>query len=195
MRVHPDLGRTYDVALLPAARGSRTGVVVLTDVSEQERRERAEREFVTNAAHELRTPLSAIASAVEVLQHGAKERRDDRDRFLSVVERQTTRLTSLANALLTLARAQTGSEPVRLEPVQLAPIVHEIAGDDGASRISIELCCEDIAVLAHRELLHQALANLTANALKYAGGRTWRSELRIRRRPRASRRSPIAARE
>ena len=171
MRVHPDLGRTYDVALLPATRGSRTGVVVLTDVSEQERRERAEREFVTNAAHELRTPLSAIASAVEVLQSGAKERRDDRDRFLSVVERQTTRLTSLANALLTLARAQTGSEPVRLEPVRLAPIVKEIAGDDGASRVSVELCCEDAEALAHRELLHQALANLTANAIKHAGGK------------------------
>ena len=146
-------------------------MVVLTDVSERERRERAEREFVTNAAHELRTPLSAIASAVEVLQHGAKERRDDRDRFLSVVERQTTRLTSLANALLTLARAQTGSEPVRLEPVRLAPIVHEVVGDDEASHVSVELCCQDVEVLAHRELLHQALANLTANALKYAGGK------------------------
>jgi signal transduction histidine kinase len=64
MRVHPDPERTYLVALLPATRRSYAGVVVFTDVTEQERRERAEREFVTNAAHELRTPLSAIATAV-----------------------------------------------------------------------------------------------------------------------------------
>jgi len=48
-------------------------VLVLTDVSERERREAAEREFVTNAAHELRTPLAAIGGAVEVLQSGAKD--------------------------------------------------------------------------------------------------------------------------
>jgi signal transduction histidine kinase len=170
MRIHPDPGRTYDVALLPAGRESQTGVVVFTDVSEQERRERAEREFVTNAAHELRTPLSAITSAVEVLQHGAKEKPADRDRFLGVVERQTTRLTSLAHALLTLARAQTGAEPVRLEPVPVSPIVHEIAEAAGASRLSVEVCCEGVAVVAHTDLLHQALENLTANALKHANG-------------------------
>jgi len=170
IRVHPDLGRTYLVALLPATSRSHAGVVVFTDVTEQERRERAEREFVTNAAHELRTPLSAIASAVEVLQQGAKEHPPDRDRFLSVVERQTTRLTRLAHALLTLARAQTRLEPVRLEPVPLSPMLRDIAENAGDPSVSVELCCENVEVLAHRELLHQALENLATNALKHAGG-------------------------
>jgi len=171
MRVHPDPERTYVVALLPATRRSYAGVVVFTDVTEQERRERAEREFVTSAAHELRTPLSAIASAVEVLQQGAKEQPADRDRFLAVVERQTTRLTRLVHALLTLARAQTRSEPVRLEPVPVSPIVREIAESTGEPGVSVELCCESAEVLAHSELLHQALENLTTNALKHAAGR------------------------
>ena len=60
-RRHP--GRVEDLS----------AVLVFTDISERERRERAEREFVTNAAHELRTPLTAITSAVEVLQAGAKD--------------------------------------------------------------------------------------------------------------------------
>lgn len=171
MRVHPDPERTYAVALLPATRRSHAGVVVFTDVTEQERRERAEREFVTNAAHELRTPLSAIASAVEVLQQGAKERPAERDRFLAVVERQTARLTRLARALLTLARAQTRSEPVRLEPVRVSPIVRELAQGAGEPGVSVELCCENVEVLAHSELLHQALENLATNALKHAAGK------------------------
>lgn len=171
MRVHPDPERTYLVALLPATSRAHAGVVVFTDVTDHERRERAEREFVTNAAHELRTPLSAIASAVEVLQQGAKEQPADRDRFLAVVERQTTRLTRLAHALLTLARAQTRSEPVRLEPVPLAPMLRDIAENAADSLVSVELCCENVEVLAHSELLHQALDNLATNALKHASGR------------------------
>ena len=171
MRVHPDSERTYVVALLPATSRAHAGVVVFTDVTDHERRERAEREFVTNAAHELRTPLSAIASAVEVLQQGAKEQPADRDRFLAVVERQTIRLTRLAHALLTLARAQTRSEPVRVEPVPLSRMLRDIAENAGDSLVSVELCCENVEVLAHSELLHQALDNLATNALKHASGR------------------------
>jgi two-component system sensor histidine kinase VicK len=168
-RVSPDAASTFVIVLLPPSVGSSTGVIVVSDVTEQERRERAEREFVTNAAHELRTPIAAIASAVEVLQQGAKEQPSDRDRFLEVVERQTGRLTRLAHALLTLARAQTRAEPINLEPVLLAPLVREIAEAEKDVRIGVELQRDDIEVLAHRDLLFQALANLTANARKHAG--------------------------
>jgi two-component system sensor histidine kinase VicK len=170
VRTSPDPNREYVVALLPPTTNSPSGVLVITDVTETERRERSEREFVTNAAHELRTPLAAIASAVEVLQLGAKERATDRDRFLNVVERQTGRLTRLANALLTLARAQTRSEPIRLERVAIVPLVREVARELGEPGVAIEACCEDAEVLAHRELLHQALENLAANARKHASG-------------------------
>jgi len=166
IRAHLDSGRTYVVVLLPPTAASQAGVVVITDVTEQERREWAEREFVMNAAHELRTPLAAIASAVEVLQDGAKEHPDDRDRFLSVVERQTTRLTKLARSLLTLARAQTRSETVRLEPVPVSPLLDEIAAEVDDADVVVD-CSETVMVRAHRALLYQALENLTANARKH----------------------------
>jgi signal transduction histidine kinase len=170
IRAHLDSGRTYVVVLLPPTAASQAGVVVITDVTEQERREWAEREFVMNAAHELRTPLAAIASAVEVLQDGAKEHPDDRDRFLSVVERQTTRLTKLARSLLTLARAQTRSETVRLEPVPVSPLLDEIAAEVDDADVVVD-CSETVMVRAHRELLYQALENLTANARKHSARR------------------------
>jgi signal transduction histidine kinase len=169
LRMNPDPARTFILALLPPA-ASPAGVIVITDVTEEERRERAEREFVTNAAHELRTPVAAIASAVEVLQQGAKENPPDRDRFLELVERQTARLTNLARALLTLARAQTRSEAVRLEPVRLEPLVSEIAGSVTAESVAVEVCCEDAEALAHYELLHHAIENLLANARRHAAG-------------------------
>jgi two-component system, OmpR family, sensor histidine kinase VicK len=170
VHVHPSPETSYHVALLPPSRSSRSGVVVLTDVTEQERRERAEREFVMNAAHELRTPLAAIASAVEALETGAKDRDEDRDRFLAVVDRQTRRLTRLTHALLTLARAQTSAEPVKLETVAVGLLLHDIA-DELPDTPTVEICCDDLLVRAHSDLLRQALENLTANALKHAGGR------------------------
>ena len=171
IRTQPDAARTFIVSLIPPTSAFQAGAIVVNDVTEAERRERAEREFVTNAAHELRTPLAAIASAVDALQHGAKGTPADRDRFLDVVERQTSRLSRLAHALLTLARAQTRSEPVHLEPVAVAPLIREIAAPGSHQTISVDICCETVAVLAHAELLHQALDNLTRNALKHAAGR------------------------
>lgn len=170
LRVEPAPGLSYVIAILPPPAPTRAAVVVITDVTERERRERAEREFVTNAAHELRTPLAAIASAVEALQHGAKEQPDDRDRFLGVVERQTRRLTRLAHALLTLARAQTHAEGIRLEPVEVLPLLEEIVSTLDSPEVLVSACCPEVAVNAHRELLQQALENLTANALKHAPG-------------------------
>lgn len=167
LQTRSETGQTYVVALLPPAGGASAGVVVLTDETEKDRRERAEREFVTNAAHELRTPLTAIASAVEVLQSGAKEDASDRDRFLGVVERQTRRLTRLAHALLTLARAQTGSEPVSVEGVDVDELVRDVAEGSPNTRVCVG-SPQAPEALAHPELLRQALENLVTNAQKHA---------------------------
>lgn len=161
--------RTYAIVGIPPTPGSRTAVLVLSDISERERRERSEREFVANAAHELRTPLTAIASAVEALRAGAEEQPDERDRFLGIIERQTTRLVRLVRALLVLARAQTRQEPLRLEPVELQPLLQDVAASlSPPDEVAVEVTCPPgLAALAQRDLAEQVLANLAANAVKH----------------------------
>jgi signal transduction histidine kinase len=166
MHVAPELEHTYAITGVPAA-GSGTAVIVITDVTEQQRRERAEREFVANAAHELRTPITAIASAVEVLQLGAKDEPAERDRFLALIERQTARLGRLGRALLTLARAQSRAEPVQLEPVDVGRLLDDLATDLELPRTALAVE-DDALALAHDDLLRQAIENLVANARKYA---------------------------
>jgi two-component system sensor histidine kinase VicK len=143
-------------------------VLVFADVTEQERLRQAEREFVANASHELRTPVAAIASAVEALQAGAHEDPVDRARFIDLIGRQSTRLIRLTSALLTLARAQTGHEPLQLEPVELAPLLQDAAdtGDEFPGRVRVE-CPEPVTAIGRRDILEQALANLVGNALKH----------------------------
>jgi two-component system, OmpR family, phosphate regulon sensor histidine kinase PhoR len=144
-------------------------VSVFRDVTRDEQREQAEHEFVSNAAHELRTPLAAIVGAVEVLQAGAKEDPTERDRFLAHLERQCRRLEQLTTALLTLARVQTQDEAPRLEIVELSPLLTEIAQSlNPAPRVAVEVDCpKEAAVFANRVLLEEALVNLAMNAMKF----------------------------
>ena len=168
LHVNTSSGRALSLRGIPAA-GSATAGLVITDVTARERRERAEREFVTNAAHELRTPLTAITSAVEALQRGAKDDASARDRFLEHIERECDRLARLTTSLLVLARAQMGVESPRLELVPIRPLLEQVAADmRPASGVRVEVACApNLAAFANRALVEQALGNIAANAAKH----------------------------
>ena len=137
IRVAPARDHTYAVTGVPATAAG-TAVLVVADVTEQERRERAEREFVANAAHELRTPLTAIASAVEVLQQGARDEPVERDRFLALIERQTTRLDRLGRALLTSPALKREPSPCDLVPCRRCDRAPRDRRGHGARRVALE---------------------------------------------------------
>ena len=85
-------------------------LLVVRDRTEELRRELAEREFVSNAAHELRNPLAGISSAIEVLRAGAKDDPEARDHFLGRLAEDAERMTRLTQSLLTLARVEAEGE-------------------------------------------------------------------------------------
>jgi signal transduction histidine kinase/HAMP domain-containing protein len=169
VHVRPDEQHAYTVVGIPSQPETDWALIVVDDLTEQERRELAEREFVSNAAHELRTPLTTIIGAVEVLQAGAKEDPVERDRFLAHIEREAGRLARLARAMLTLARAHSGQEPPRVEAVELAPLLREVAvGLQPHLGVAVVVDVEDgLAVETNRDLLEQALRNLGENAAKH----------------------------
>ena len=118
-----DDDRTLLVAGIPPTAGGENAVLVVEDESERARNERVQREFATNAAHELRTPLASIVTAVEMLQTGAKDEPATRDEFLEVIQRESARLTRLTRALLVLARAGARDELPSLGAVPVAPLL------------------------------------------------------------------------
>jgi two-component system phosphate regulon sensor histidine kinase PhoR len=169
VHVAPDENHAYGVVGIPSQPDTDWALLVIDDLTEQARRELAEREFVSNAAHELRTPLTTIIGAVDVLQAGAKEDPVERDRFLAHIERESGRLARLARAMLTLARAHAGTEAPRVEAVPVAALLRDVAAElrphDGVS-IDVE-APDDLAVESNPDLLEQALRNLGENAAKH----------------------------
>jgi signal transduction histidine kinase/HAMP domain-containing protein len=169
VHVTPDEQHAYGVVGIPSQPETDWALLVVDDLTDQERRELAEREFVSNAAHELRTPLTTIIGAIEVLQAGAKEDPAERDRFLAHIEREAGRLARLARAMLTLARAHSGQEQPRVETVELGPLLREVAaGLRPRPGVTVDIDVpEELAADANRDLLEQALRNLGENAAKH----------------------------
>ena len=165
----PAGGRRDALARRRARVPSELAVLVLADITEQERRRQAEREFVANASHELRTPVAAIASAVEALKSGAADSPESRKRFIDLIGRQSTRLTRLSSSLLILARAQTQQETVQLEPVELRGLLQEIAAaSDPADGVA---CASSASSPSSRSgsvtSSSRSSSNLVGNALKH----------------------------
>ncbi len=155
----------------------RMGHTFTQEALEHEARNQAEREFVTNAAHELQSPIAAITSAVEVLQAGAKDA-PERDLFIDHIDRESQRLVRLTRALLTLSRAQTEVEEPRTEIVDLNPMLEAIAERmEPPEGVAITVDCPaDLVLITNHELLEQLISNVVRNAVKYTDAGSIRLE-------------------
>lgn len=172
----PDGQGVFELTGIPAA-GQEAALIVVTNVSGREERRRAEREFVDNAAHELRTPLAAITSAIERLQAGAREVPEKRDRFLGHIQRESVRLNRLTASLLVLARAQTQETARSHEQIPVRELLDELAdGLDAKPGVEVLVSCpSDLVARGDRNLLEHALLNLASNAARH----TTRGSVRI----------------
>jgi two-component system sensor histidine kinase VicK len=145
----------------------RAVLAVLRDRTDEMRREFAEADFVSNAAHELRNPLAGISGAIEVLQSGAKNDPRDRDHFLARLADDVERMNRLTQALLTLARVESLGEPER-EVVDVVVAIRDVVAAVEAP-IGIKLTVDvehDLAANGDPTLLRQVMLGLLTNAFK-----------------------------
>ncbi|MEO7017628.1 MAG: HAMP domain-containing sensor histidine kinase [Leifsonia sp.] len=125
------------------------------------------RQFVADASHELRTPLASIRGYAELTRRSPHELPSDVTRSLGRIESEATRMTSLVEDLLLLARLDEGRELDR-DPVDLSMMLVDAIGDAHAAgpdhKWSILLPEEPVEVVGDRARLHQVVVNLLANA-------------------------------
>jgi signal transduction histidine kinase len=160
-----------DVRTTPVSERGRMQAVLATfvDLDARATQERADAEFVSNAAHNLRNPLTVISTAVEILQAGAKEDEAERDRFLAHIEREAERMLQLTRSLLTLSQADHGGEPPRWRAVPADELLRAVAAAVRPAQ-EVRLVVDttpDVVAYTDAALLQQALANLAENAVRH----------------------------
>jgi signal transduction histidine kinase len=146
----------------------RAVLAVVRDRTEEMRREFAEADFVSNAAHELRNPLAGISGAIEVLQGGAKDDPKAQDHFLERLAEDAERMNRLTRALLTLARVESigaGETEVVDVPAAIRDAVESVETPVGIKiRTEVE---PDLGAEGDPTLLRQVLVGLLTNACKH----------------------------
>lgn len=148
-------------------------IVVLQDVTEQEKLDQARREFVANVSHELRTPLTTIKSYVEALDDGALEEPQLANRFVGVIRNETERMIRLVTDLLQLSRLDSKQARLRMQLVEVSELLEEVMDRFSfqfrSKKISanIEVDPRIPSVVMDRDQIDQVLDNLVSNAMKY----------------------------
>jgi signal transduction histidine kinase/HAMP domain-containing protein len=143
-------------------------LVVARDRTEEMRRDLAEADFISNAAHELRNPLAGISSAIEVLREGAKEDPEALDHFLGRLAEDAERMNRLTRSLLTLARVESiGAGETETVDVDAA-VADTVEAVETPSHIELSVEVEPgLAASGDPTLLRQVLVGLLTNAFKH----------------------------
>lgn len=163
--------RSVLVQVVPLARGQR--LVVLVDVTDLRRLETVRKEFVSNASHELRTPISAILSAAETLVGHAAADPVSAAPFQQMILRNAERLRNLVDDLLALSRIESAGYSLQRAPTRVADVVQQaldgVRAIADAKQVSLRHLDAESTLLAEAdfEALERVLLNLLENAIKY----------------------------
>ncbi|MBQ1935457.1 MAG: HAMP domain-containing protein [Clostridia bacterium] len=165
--------KMYFVPFKESGSKARGAVVVIHDVTEQQRLDDSRREFVANVSHELRTPLASICSYAETLLDGASEDPETANSFLQIILREGARMTRIIKDLLTLSRLDHASNAVKMEQVQLSDLAARVVENLNieAKKRKQHLSWQPVSklspILGDADRLEQVLTNVVSNAIKY----------------------------
>jgi signal transduction histidine kinase len=147
-------------------------VLLARDITHESEIDRMKSEFIATAAHELRTPMASIHGFTELLASG-RVPEDRQKSMLSIIHRQSLRMTAMLNDMLDLARIEARSGlDFQFEVVDLRDVVSGVYEEFGYMsndrQIVRNLPAEPISVRCDRGKLAQAVRNLISNALKFS---------------------------
>lgn len=152
--------------------GEQNLIVLLYDITEIRRLEKVRTDFVTNASHELKTPVTALKGFSETLLDGAMEDKEVLKQFLEIMLAESSRLDFLVNDILELSKLEQKQVPMNMQEVNLSEAVlatfQLVKQTADEKEMELNLVEEDtLFITVDNSRLKQILANLINNAVVY----------------------------
>lgn len=162
----PDMHLT--VHIVPYGEGQR--LMLVRDTTRLHRLEQMRREFVANASHELRSPLTVITGYLEALADDPALA-EDWSQPIGEMQRQASRMAGIVDDLLELSRLETGDREAAHEPVDVRGMAtrlreEALAMPEGPRDIRLDLA-SDVRLSGTERELYSAFSNLVFNAMRY----------------------------
>ena len=147
-------------------------IIVLYDVTDQERQEKERREFVSTVSHELRTPLTTMNSYIEALEEGVLEDKELAPQFIDTIHKETTRMIRMVNELMQLGKMDIKEEHYEKEFIDINKMLEQItdrfALTHPEKNFIKHIPKSPIFVEGDRDKLTQVFDNIVNNAIKYS---------------------------
>ena len=151
---------------------SQANIDLRNDLTQKERTEDMRKEFLQNASHELKTPISVIASYAEMLKDKIITDEEDCQDYYNVIYDETEKMGNIVTNLLGLAQLESQNRGLNLEKFDVSELVSDVLAAFGAiiekSEIVLEKNIEeDLSVVADKFLIERVITNFISNALEH----------------------------
>lgn len=148
-------------------------VILIQDISEIKRLENMRQDFVANVSHELKTPLTSIRGFIETIRSGNIKDESTRDRFLEIIDIESSRLNHLIDDILLLSEIEKvklnrSDEILIKESIDdVIQMMNVTAIDAGVELICKNEISDEMVIAGHTSWFKQLLINLIDNGIKY----------------------------
>ena len=171
--------KTYQAISVPVTtKGQFSGCVILfQDITLANQRESMQKQFIADASHELKTPISVIKGMIEILNREDFDDEQTKDEFLKQIDKETNRLEIIVKDLLQLSRLSKDSLILKKEMMDFTSIIeysyNSLSRLAQKKNINIEFSFEShTPIYVDKELSITLMNNLISNAIKYSDAGT-----------------------
>lgn len=163
--------RVYGLSANPVDNSPGHGAVLfITDITERENSEKMRREFSANVSHELKTPLTSIMGAAEIIGNGIAKS-EDIPHFADQIHTEASRLLTLIRDIIKLSQLDENSIKAEFENVNIKSVCEDVISEleDKADKKNVAISFEgsDMIIRGIRPVLHEMIYNLCDNAIVY----------------------------
>lgn len=147
-------------------------VIVITDVTNDRNNDKLKQEFIANASHELKTPITSITGFSEILLMNEDKYDEATKKYLKIINKESARMTGIVNDMLYLSNLQEREKlPIEIEKIDLKEltntVISEFENKISKSKINVVNTVKNAHVENNYDMLKHIVSNLVDNAIKY----------------------------